>query len=668
MRLPFLLWSALAACPGLCQFDIPVKEQYDHMAHKEMHGSYAGVIAYMVDNPAANPWSGYRYGEEVGYFLEGYLRMYETTKDKAYLIRFINLALKAMAWRNSDFFFTGESVGDDTVPYMNGVLLWPIAHFVHLILVGNDDLAGQVIPDGLIAYQGSTVPVNVLPYSSAHTYASIATWFMYRCVESLDAILAAHWNTESAFCHGDKICAVNMQAGFAGAMLYLGHLGNVNSTYSGLLSYLDKGAVVAATFSGDEPDDRCNCIEGDPVLIPFLSNSYWWHHKALSYKRRNCFYVCWGSAGFAVDEANLDGHHEFVEDISHGVIDLVIPTLSSRFALYTNDGYPFTVTDMVRFRNAFTQHIAQWNGTSWRFKNGVDGSNGPVSSCEGCSPHPAEHTFRYAALGWMPLQVYDGAPGAAPGASVYDVITHFYEEEVFGSPSVISGGLYHMGVAEVVSAQWEQECFNLTLFNRELVYDQDFAAKALLTVDAHGEPGASFADPVIHEPRFTVNGGVTSRFRAGVAVVWEPGFEAALGSVVEAEVDPMGCGMEYKSLQNMGWETTYVGREARMDAAALPEMVSAEQESNNSDLVPLFTLVPNPANHAVNVRLELHAAYRVSVEIRDALGRSRSYMEAGSLTEGVHDIVLDLHGYAPGMYACTVIMDQEPFTLKLMVE
>lgn len=663
MKLAYILLAPLTGPRALGQFATPVKEQYDHMTHKQPHGAYSGVISYIVDN--SNPWSGYRYGEQVGYFLEGYLRMYETTKDKAYLIRFINLSLTAMAWRNSDFYFTGESVGDDEVPYMNGVLLWPMAHFVHLILAENNDLAGQVIPNGLIAYQGSTVPVNVLPFNSNHTYASIAAWFTTRCVETMDAVLAVHWSDESGFCHGERICAVNLQAGFTAALLYFGHLGNVNSMYSGLLSYLDKAAIIASMFSGDEPDDRCRCIEGEIVLIPFANNSFWWHHNALRYKRGNCFYVCWGNMGLAVQEVDLTNHHEFVEDISHGVIDLAIPTLSNRFGLYTNGAYPFLEADLVRFRNAFTKHIAQWDGMGWQFKNGVDGANGPVSSCNGCSPYPPLSTFKYAALGWMPLHAFDSSPGAASGPGVYEIVSQFYSAEVFSSPTAVSGGLYHYGVAEVVSAQWEHECFDLTLFNRELPYDQDFAARHNLTIDPSGEAGMSFADPRIPDARFTVLPGVRSTHRAGGAVIWEPGFEASYESVVEAVIDPLGCDMTYRS-QSAAPSDLFTVAHLPPDTIlrTRPAMIGGIEV----EPVPgsQLLIVPNPSNGRSFAHIILGEATTGTLHLIDATGRRIWQRELGTLTAGEHRI--ELPPLSSGIYHCRIDLPTSGMAERIVVQ
>lgn len=338
--------------------------------------------------------------------------------------------------------------------------------------------------------------------------------------------------------------------------------------------------------------------------------------------------------------------------------------MSHRYSLYTNGFYPFTDTEMVRFRNTFTKHV--WDPTAGGFHTAVNGQDAPVYPP---SYNGQFNVLRYNALAWMPLQHFDQASGAATGDQVYDIIMGFYESEVHGSPTDLTGGFHYLGLAEVVSAQWERECFSLTLFNRELVYDQDFAAKAVLTVDAFGEEGASFADPVIHVPRFTVHEGIRSQFRAGGAVAWEPGFEAVYGSVVEAVIDPLGCEMAYKALASGDMTTTYAGGEQRDGARAVPaDDASAAGERKGLERKATMTLMPNPAAHEVTVRLTLPSEQRVRIELRDALGRRISGKDVGMLPEGVHDLLLPLEGHSPGPYSCTVHLDGGPLTRMLIVE
>lgn len=54
------------------------------------NGTHTGILNYIE---SSNPLNGYAYGEQLGFVLESYLNMYKTTKDKAYLNKFINLSL-----------------------------------------------------------------------------------------------------------------------------------------------------------------------------------------------------------------------------------------------------------------------------------------------------------------------------------------------------------------------------------------------------------------------------------------------------------------------------------------------------------------------------------------------------------------------------------------------
>lgn len=659
----------------------PIKEQYDHLCHKQGFGSYTGVINYIVEDPGANPWSSYLFGEQVGYFLEGYLRMYETTKDKAYLIRFINLSLKAIAWRKASYLFTQPTPAYWTIndggylvliaatsgsPYMNGSLLWPFAHFVHIVAEDDPELGALVIPGEVVFPHTSTIAINELPMQASYTYAGIADWMLDRTRETLDAIINEHYDYADGFCHGGTICSVNQEALFAGALLYLGHLSVAQpGTYSDLQQYLVIGARLAVLFDQQSIhlQDGCSCSTYGPFpIIRTLPNgSYWWYHAGWTIDI-NPFCTSSCPPFFYTNQPDVNAYTQHVEDISHAVSSLIIPTLASRFGINTGGTYPFTDADMVGFRNTFTQHV--WDPSLNGFHNAVNGADYPVypSSYNGVF-----NSFRYAALAWMPLQAYDGATGAAAGDNVYDVIMDFYANEVFGSPGVITGGLYHMGVADVVAAQWENECYSLTLFNRDLVYDQDFTAKAVLTVDAFGEAGASFADPVIHEPRFTVNEGVTARFRAGAAVVWEPGFEAMYTSTVVSEIDPLGCGMEYRVLAAGGMvqgEQAVAQRGDELPVRTTDSYVEEKARTKSHRV----SLAPNPTFGSVRVQLELKAPCNVRVELRDGMGRSMLVSDLGVRDTGWQEHLLQLGPVTPGVYWCRVFLGEESHVLKLVVE
>lgn len=655
-RVVHFLCAWCGAAGGFAQYEIPAKEQFDKLNHKVVYnGSYNGIVNYML---STNSWSGYEYGEQIGPTLESYVRMYETTKDKAYVVKFVNLALKAVGWRKANFRF-------NDLLYMDGQLLWPMAHFIHLVLIDDPDLGLFEVAVGvdLIDVPTSTIPVNELPAQASYTMQEIALWLLARSVESLDAIIDDHWDPDIGF---EGATAVNLQGGFAGALLHLGHMAAASDSYSGLQSYLDRGARLAALLrSHVEIEDDCSCSNySQPVLRSTTHNAYWWYHAGWEIDKRDCIFAWEACPPYThFNQANLPKYQEFIEDISHAIPTLIIPFVSHRYTIYTNNSYPFSDAEMVRFRNTFTHHV--WDATAGGFHNAVNGQDAPVypSSYDG-----QFNVLRYNALAWMPLQQFDQTSGAAVGDPLYDIVMDFYVSEVYDSPTDLTGGFHYLGLAEVVAAQWEKECFDLTLFNRNLVYDQEFTAKALLTVDPAGEAGASFADPVIHEPRFTVVDQVQATFRAGSAVIFEPGFEAVLGSVVEAVIDPLGCELAYKSLAPPVAQRTEVDA---MEEGLSPNEAVVESMAADGSLPPQpvdrLRMVPNPTTGRAFAFLQLQEHRTVTMTVHDATGRKVWSGQFGSLSSGEHHLPLGVLLPA-GVYHCTVLLDNIPLSERLVVE
>jgi len=70
--------------------DFPIKEQYDATETKIVGTPYH-YLDYSSTTTPANRRDNL--GDRMPYVLESYIKMYETTKDKAYLIRFIHHAI-----------------------------------------------------------------------------------------------------------------------------------------------------------------------------------------------------------------------------------------------------------------------------------------------------------------------------------------------------------------------------------------------------------------------------------------------------------------------------------------------------------------------------------------------------------------------------------------------
>jgi len=528
---------------SIAQKPYPIKEQYDYIHSKAVfNGNYGGILNYLE---MTNPLSGYEYGEQLGFVLESYINMYKTTGDKAYLIKFINEALLIMSWRNTDYKFTN----DDGYQYMNGLILWPMAHFSNLILYQEQNLQNTVIPADLFSIPNSTFSSNVLPLQSTYSFGYLADWLLHRQVETLDVIIASHWMGDDKGFKGktddNYPMGINMQAGFGGALLYLGQVSSNVPAYSGLASYLYKGAAMARLYKSDiDIDDRCNCILYKyPLLRTTSNNSYWWYHSGWRIEKKDfCLNSCFPLSH--INQPKYPEYTQFVEDISHAVTTLIIPQVSFEINLFTNGGYPFSNNEMIRFRNMFTKNIFDGNFSNPGFHNATNGADAPVYPS---SYNNQFNILRYSSLGYMPLYKFDGADGTATPPSVYDIVSNFYANEVLTSPTSLSGGLYYNGLSQTVSAQWDKECVNLTLYNRKMVYDQNFIIKDNLVVapganDNYYQPGDnSFAEPIINSDRFTIEPGIIVNMIAGESVLLNPGFHAKTGAIFQVSINPSAC-------------------------------------------------------------------------------------------------------------------------------
>ena len=643
--------------------DSHIKETWDYTAEKKPYSSTSvGLTDYALQ---VDPYATYGYGEALGFAEEGYVVMYEVTKDKAYLIHSLNQFLRAIAWRQENFRFNNSL-------YKDGVLLWAMAHWINVVL-SDPEIYNSILDMDLVDQVTSTNPNNVLPYLSMSTYDDVARWLLARSVETLDAIIAAHWSHDLAFSTYGGLNGLNQEVGFAGALLHLGHLSALSSSFSGLASYLDKGARMAVLLKQSlHINDRCNCALFSGPILQFdaPSNSYWWYHAGWDVSTTgSCIGDCappWFLPYF--DEPNAESYMEYLEDVSHAILSLQLPLVASRISLYTGGNYPFSDTEMVKFRNMFTKKIYAPDANG-KFNNSVQGTIGPIFYEENQpSAYFAKDFFRSQMFGYARLFRYDELPGVAAGATVYSILSEEYLEQGPQLTGSFTGGIHIYGLAEFVASHWEKECFSLDLYNRDLVYDQDFAAKNVLRVVPDGEAGASFADPVITEPRFTVNNGVRSTFRAGAAVVFEPGFEAVQGSVVEAVIDPLGCDLTYKSLDPPVGQRVVVKpvEESDPPSEAIVESITTEQVEP-ARLLDQLRLIPNPTASTASALLQIPEERAVLLIVHDAIGRKVWSGNFGTLPAGEHRLPLGLLP-STGFYYCTAWLDNVPLSERLIVE
>jgi hypothetical protein len=75
---------------------------------------------------------------------------------------------------------------------------------------------------------------------------------------------------------------------------------------------------------------------------------------------------------------------------------------------------------------------------------------------------------------------------------------------------------------------------------------------------------------------------------------------------------------------------------------------------------------PNPFRDGTTIKLYLEKPARVSVQISDVTGKSLSAMEKGLMGTGNHWVTMDGKGLLPGIYFYTVLIDNVPFTGKMV--
>jgi hypothetical protein len=221
-----------------------------------------------------------------------------------------------------------------------------------------------------------------------------------------------------------------------------------------------------------------------------------------------------------------------------------------------------------------------------------------------------------------------------------------------GTFSDYFNGLRMRGLAAVVEAQWEEECFNLTLKNRDVMYDQDFYAKNNLTVDPADntyDPAnpKSFADPVIETPDFIIEPGKTVNMVAGNSIHLKPGFHARAGCSFHASIDPSLCtaGLVAKSAVN----------NSKPENKVKPEPPTLKELSEN------FSVFPNPNNGHFTVS---SSAMIQGIEITNLVGNIiyKSDAVSSNSTE------LDLSTFPKGYYILRGATQNKTYSEKLVIQ
>jgi len=117
------------------------------------------------------------------------------------------------------------------------------------------------------------------------------------------------------------------------------------------------------------------------------------------------------------------------------------------------------------------------------------------------------------------------------------------------------------------------------------------------------------------------------------------------------------------------WQEDHEAVENHMIYFEVPKSTFVGVEENEIALnFELSDIYPNPATtHAqFNIRLEDHAG--VSVKLLNVIGQTVSTMEFGQLNAGNHKLSLDVSDITSGLYYCTVVVDGQSSTRKIVIQ
>lgn len=486
-----------------------------------------------------------RLGDRYADVLSALLLMYETTGDKAYLVKFVALTYHIQVNLRQDngvISYPGwrDFLNDDYNQHQqDGNTIAPMAEYVYL-LKNNNQLYNTPLPP--INVLGNTFDALIYPANSAniaeniYTYGGFAEWLSTQILQTLNSYLnnqPSYFTNQTGFryietplnktSHNSAI-DINQQGGFSKALLYMGLALNDNQLLqkSFKIAQLYKSSVVFLDhcFNGS-----IKMLYNAPVMQT-SNNAYWWYHRGWSVTKHECNKP-------KIFTKNFSDYIEWVDDISHALNVLALPLSMHK----TNNTQFFTNTDMVKWHNTFTQLIHKGGNN---FSANVLGFDDAYPCGGTCVPNQ----FKYTALGYAPFSVFDDLPGAT--GSIYTTLMNLYDTDIkFNSETKITDGNQYLGVAELTNEQWNRECVNLSLYKRNMVYNQDFTVKNNISVEPNSNSiynsPESYAEPKISTAEFTIEPGITVNMLAGEEIHLADGFHAKAGSNFHAGINPNMC-------------------------------------------------------------------------------------------------------------------------------
>jgi hypothetical protein len=650
MRRSFLLLILVLGIAGIPAFGqsspAKLKENYD----------------YIHANNVGSNYNCYFTGNGFSWHLQGLLNMYKTTKDKAYLVKFMKYCILVQHYRKDEWTSgdpplwvrAGDGLcGNSTLTatteeplYFNSMLIKPMAEFVNMVITEpSHDLYNTNLPIHPYIDAGETdlVDMSMLGSMAPHItiigYGDFARWLGYRVEQTLIYMNANYWEYPFGIKdHASHNCSnpndycgagMNMASPYGCALMDMGfsytNFG-FGSTGPGYLAQAQQlASLLRGTVNISGACDYFRSYSNSEMAYNSADATYFWYTRAISRHAKSCFPYS--------NQADVTWYLEAKEDVAHGVMDLwfINKLYDAAFAPCNTCTPYFLSSDMEALHNTFTKRIAYSSGGVYMFHNNLDGTENPNSQCTSC---PTNYNWREV-LGWMPIYKYDDGTSSLDAYGV--LMDHTVSKTAAGIASSSSADEYwsgaesYLGFTNVVQAQWEMECVNLSLYKRKVIYNQDFNVRNSITVEpaltvvANTESmynmPSSFAEPTISTSTFTVMPNVSSTMTAGETITLDDGFTAEEGSTFTAQIVTSLCSDGHAPVMgNSGSED--------------PGQAAIAEGSRNyfSDAL----IYPNPNNGTFNITFQSNApkpvVNKISVyTILGSLVMQTSIVEAGSI-------------------------------------
>jgi hypothetical protein len=324
----------------------------------------------------------------------------------------------------------------------------------------------------------------------------------------------------------------------------------------------------------------------------------------------------------------------------------------------------------------FTKNIFNGNTSSPEFRNAVTGSN------TGTTPaNFPQNEYKWSSMGYMPFYKFDAM--ASP-PNTYDIVMKFYETNVTPNLANVSEGGYVYGFSQLIAAQWDKECVNLNLYNRKMIYNQDFVAGNTINIQPqvvdffHQLGDNSFAEPIVSDDKFTIESGVVVHMNAGNEINFKPGFEIKQGATLYASINPIFCN-ENGRFSGLGNNDTLP---VNMTYSDIEEIIQQEEDSIFSNTLRLQfidepneltnlpdnnfyknpEIYPNPTDGLIRIE-SLHDYIGGIVEIFNTMGNKITSI---SVTEST--LVYHFSGLTKGLYLIKINHGQKVIIQKVIYE